>query len=370
MTIDIESLGVFQVFTGGGTGTGFLLNDRQLLTNCHVVAPYRSVAIEKRDKQRILGTVRRLHPKRDLAIVDLAEPLTGEVIPLSQNDAQVAKQALHIIGYPVGLPLSVTEGVISNPRQQLGDQFFVQTDAAINPGNSGGPILDDNKQVIAVTTCKLRSGDMLGFGIPVADVREFVKSFEGQTEDFGVVCPSCDGLLTSAERYCDSCGTDLEGVGLEHYFDPSEEHPIVQFVEKGLQQAGVNPLLARHGDENWSFHSGSAPIKIWSCCSEHLNFSSPLAQTGKQKLGELFRFLLSSEHAPFSFDLADNTVRLNLVFHMSDVHAHAGTDEVAGFISRFMKRADELDNLLVEQYGCSAAPDTQVTFLKEQSSKG
>ena len=69
-TLDIETLGVFQVFTGGGTGSGFLIDDRLLVTNCHVVAPYQKVAVEKRDRQRILGTVRRIHPKRDLAIVE------------------------------------------------------------------------------------------------------------------------------------------------------------------------------------------------------------------------------------------------------------------------------------------------------------
>src|SRR5437868_5575678 len=105
MSLDIDSLGVFQVFTGGGTGTGFLLSDKVLLTNCHVVEPYRKVAIEKRDKKRIMGTVRRLHPKRDLAIVELSEPLAGEVLALSQTDDLKAKQELHIIGYPVGLPL-------------------------------------------------------------------------------------------------------------------------------------------------------------------------------------------------------------------------------------------------------------------------
>lgn len=369
MSIDIESLGVFQVFTGGGTGTGFLLSDKLLLTNCHVVAPYRKVAVEKRDRQRILGTVRRLHPKRDLAIVELSQPLTGEILTISENDDLQPKQALQIIGYPVGLPLSITEGVISNPNQKLGDQRFVQTDAAINPGNSGGPILDDKKQVIAVTTCKLTSGDMIGFGIPAADVREFVRSFAGQTDDFGVMCTSCDALLTNAERYCNGCGADLEGVELETYFDPPEEHPIVKFVEGGLAKAGIDPLLARHGDENWSFHAGSAPIKIWSCCSHHLNFSSPLAQIGKQNLGELFRFLLSSQHAPFAFDMYESTIRLNLVFHMSDVHAHAGSDEVSAWIAKFMKTADDFDNLLVDKYGCVPAPDTQITFLKEQSAR-
>jgi serine protease Do len=368
-TLDIETFGVFQVFTGGGTGSGFLLDERLLVTNCHVVAPYRKVAIEKRDKQRVVGTVRRIHPKRDLAIVELSAPLEGELLGLSPTDDLKAKQVVHIIGFPVGLPLSVTEGVISNPKQQLDGQHFVQTDAAINPGNSGGPILDDRKQIVAVTTCKLSSADMVGFGIPAVDVREFVEGFRAQTAPFGVVCPSCDILLESAERYCNSCGADLESLELESHFDPEPDHPVVAFVEGGLTKANVDPVLARHGAQNWSFHSGSAPIKIWCCCSEHLCFSSPLAQVGKQKLGDLFRFLLSDEHRPFSFDMDENTIRLNLTFHMADVFGHAGADELSDWIARFIAAADKFDNLLVDTYGCGPAPDTQITFLKEQSAK-
>ena len=41
---DIEAAGVFQIFTGSGTGTGFLVDSKHLLTNCHVVEPYRKVA--------------------------------------------------------------------------------------------------------------------------------------------------------------------------------------------------------------------------------------------------------------------------------------------------------------------------------------
>jgi serine protease Do len=371
MALDIEKLGVFQVFTGGGTGSAFLIDERLLITNCHVVSPYRTVAIEKRDKQRIAGKVRRINPKRDLAIVELAAPLEGERLTLAEKSDLTAKQSVHIIGFPVGLPLSVTEGVISNPKQPLDGLEYVQTDAAINPGNSGGPILDENKQVIAVTTCKLSSADMVGFGIPAPDVFAFVEGFRNQTAEYGVICPSCDDLLECADRYCNGCGSDLEHLDLATHFDPSlEQHPIAAFVERALTKANIDPVLARHGEENWSFHSGSAPIKIWSCCSEHLCFSSPLAQTGKQKLGELFRFLLSAEHAPLSFDLADNIIRLNLTFHMSDVFAHADVEQLSTSIASFIKEADRLDNLLIENYGCQPAPETQLTFLKEGSKSG
>src|SRR5207244_1254403 len=120
-----------------GTGSGFLIDPNHLLTNCHVVAPYRQVAVEMRDRTRILGTVRRLHPQRDLAVVELARAVDGEVLRLNEGEQLKPKQALHILGFPVGMPLSLTEGVISHPRQLLDEQYFLQTDAAINPGNSG-----------------------------------------------------------------------------------------------------------------------------------------------------------------------------------------------------------------------------------------
>lgn len=361
----IEQLGVFQVFTGDGTGTGFLIDRRLLLTNCHVVAPHRQVAVELRDRRRVVGQVRRIHPKRDLAIVELGAELPQDVLAVSSLDELRPHQTLRIVGFPVGLPLSVTEGVVSNPRQLLEGLHYVQTDAAINPGNSGGPMLDERKQVVAVTTCKLTSADLVGFGIPCVDVRQFIAGFAGQTAAFGVVCPSCDALLETPERYCESCGSDLEELQLPSYFEPPEPHPLVAFVENALVSARVDPILARHGAQNWSFYSGSAPIKIWCCCSEHLCFSSPLAQPGKQNLGDLFRFLLSADHAPFAFDLAENIIRLNLTFHISDVFTAAGHGDAARWIADFVALADKMDNLLVEKYGCEPAPETQLTFFKE-----
>jgi serine protease Do len=364
-TENIEQLGVFQIFTGGGTGTGFLIAPNVLLTNCHVVAPYRKVAVELRDKRRIAGTVRRIHPRRDLAIVELAVALDETVLLVAKSEELRSQQKVSIIGFPVGLPLSLTEGVISHPNQLLDEQHFVQTDAAINPGNSGGPIIDEHKQVIAVTTCKLTSADNVGFGIPGSDVRSFAESFAAQTAEFGVTCPSCETLLESANRYCDGCGSDLEDLELDTYFDVVEEHPVVAFVEGGLAKANIDPVLARHGALNWSFYSGSAPIQIWSCCSEHLCFLSTLAQPGKQKLNELFRFLLSAEHAPFTFDMAENLIQLSLTLHASDIFAHNDLDELVARVSTFIAMADRFDNKLIEEYGCLPAPKTQLKFLKE-----
>lgn len=361
---DIETLGVYQVYTGLGTGTGFLIDERHMLTNCHVVAPYQHVAVELRDRSRLSGHVRRLHPLRDLAVIELGRPMPGAILPLGVGAELQAKQSVHILGYPVGLPLSLTEGVISHARQMFDDQWFVQTDAAINPGNSGGPMLDAQGRIVAVTTCKLRAADAVGFGIPVDDVRRFIDQFRAQQVRFGVQCPSCEELLDRPHRFCPNCGVELEAKhDFGDYFSAPDPDPLTGFVERALEAAGVDPVLARHGEQNWSFHSGSAPIKVWCCCSEHLNFSSPMVQLGTQGLNELFAFLLDGTHAPFGFDLHGRTVRLNLVVHVADAFAAADHPEVTQRVRDFIARADALDEKLIHQFGCTPAPDTQLEAL-------
>jgi S1-C subfamily serine protease len=59
------------------------------------------------------------------------------------------------LGFPLGLPLSVTRGSVSGLHRAIGiesivRQNMIQTDAAVNPGNSGGPLLS------------AKTGDVLG----------------------------------------------------------------------------------------------------------------------------------------------------------------------------------------------------------------
>jgi serine protease Do len=349
---DAFALGVFQIFTGGGTGSSFLVDPRHLVTNAHVVLPYRRVAVELRDRRRVVGTVRRVHPSRDLAIVELDAPLDEGVLALGPDAAPRREQSVRILGFPVGLPLSVAEGVVSHPRQILWGQEFVQTDAAVNPGNSGGPMLDEEQRVVAVTTCKLVAADLVGFGIPARDVRRFVDGFRAQEAPFGVVCPSCDALLESSARYCAGCGVDLDPLELGAVFEAQVPHPMVAFVERGLEAAGLDPVLARSGEGRWSFRWGSASIRVWSPDADHLWLQAPLARIGKQRLGELLPFLLSPEHDPFAFDLHDHVIRLNLGYHASDVFSRRRDDEAPAWIARFVAEADRLDDLLIDDYGC------------------
>lgn len=75
-------------------------------------------------------------------------------------------------GHPAGLPkLSVTRGVISQPRQSTGFVPFpvIQFDAAINGGNSGGPLVNLNGEVIGLNTFTFKNTDNMSFAMPITE---------------------------------------------------------------------------------------------------------------------------------------------------------------------------------------------------------
>ena len=53
---------------------------------------------------------------------------------------------------------------------------YMQTTAQINPGNSGGPLFNTSGQVVGVINMKLTFGEGLGFAIPVAYLKHFLRN--------------------------------------------------------------------------------------------------------------------------------------------------------------------------------------------------
>jgi serine protease Do len=53
---------------------------------------------------------------------------------------------------------------------------YIQTTAQINPGNSGGPLFNSHGQVVGVINMKLSFGEGLGFAIPVAYLKHFLRN--------------------------------------------------------------------------------------------------------------------------------------------------------------------------------------------------
>ena len=184
---------VVSVRTGGGSGTGFVVDDDgTIVTNAHVVGEATQVEVrfEGRD-QAVPATVRGTDTSSDLAVLDVGAGALNGVRPLALADSDgVAVGDLAVaIGSPFGLAQTATAGIVSGLEREIqapdGFQIdkVIQTDAPINPGNSGGPLLDARGRVIGVNSQILTGGGQgnvgIGFAVPANTVGEVLPRLKG-----------------------------------------------------------------------------------------------------------------------------------------------------------------------------------------------
>lgn len=166
-------------------GSGFILSEKgYILTNRHVVENDMFAYAVVIDGKNYPVKKVHLDSKTDLAILE-TDATTYPNLPLgSTDDLRLGEQVI-AIGTPFGeLPNTVTTGIVSGLGRNLSESFppgyenIIQTDAAINPGNSGGPLLNTKGEVIGINTAIVRGGENLGFAIPAAAVKDFMKTLD------------------------------------------------------------------------------------------------------------------------------------------------------------------------------------------------
>ncbi len=172
-----------------GGGTGFLVTtDGMIVTNRHVVEEASAeYTVLLSDGTQYEATVLARDDLNDIALLRIdADNLP--VLDLGDSDALRIGQTVIAIGNSLNeFRNTVTKGIVSgiNRRVVAGGGSFsevieeaIQTDAAINPGNSGGPLLDLFGKVVGVNTAVSREGQLIGFAIPVNEVRHIIESVQ------------------------------------------------------------------------------------------------------------------------------------------------------------------------------------------------
>lgn len=341
---------VYKVNHSSGSGSCFFYKAPGLfLTNYHVVEGYQRVAIEAVNEKRYPAKVVMVNPAFDLALIK-AEGDFSQLndLHLSETLQVELGERIVVAGFPFGMPFSVTEGTVSAPRQLMGDRYYIQTDAAVNPGNSGGPMYNAEGQVIAVTVSKFTNADNMGFGIPLSDVLTFVSAYDdANPESFQLQCQGCESLIAEKMDYCPSCGSKL----------PSEafaEKPITDlanFVEATISRAGVDPITTRVGYEAWSFYYGSARLTCNVYNSNFLILYARLVTLPKKNVAPVLEYLLSDKKPPYRFGVDGNTICIYYYVHIPDLDT-SYREEIGRNYTNLILLVDELDDLLVEEFGC------------------
>ena len=350
MQNDIISKVVFKVNHAGGSGTCFYLKKHNLfITNFHVVNGFHEVSIEDTEKERFFAKVVLINPAADLAFLSTESDFTHlpELELSLERDVSIGEH-INVVGYPFGMPYTITDGTISSPKQLMEGKTYIQTDAAVNPGNSGGPMFDQSNKIIAVTVSKFNNADNMGFGIPASVLEEMLSHAEAiDRSQFAVECNSCHALINSKTQYCASCGNKID----DKLFNKYSLTDLAIFCEEAISKMDINPILARVGYESWRFHRGSSEVRMFVYDRSYLFVASPINLLPKQKLEPLLRFLLSTDTNPFILGVYDNEIYLSYRVHLSDVFSDE-QDKIKQNITDMAQKADDLDNYLHETFGC------------------
>ncbi len=253
----------FEDAQGSGTGTGIVLSaDGYIITNCHVIetsyqtyqstgdmnpfenpfsffgggyeavtqtAQADTVTVTMYDgaehKAEIIGS----DENTDLALLKIDVDGLIPAVLGNSDDLNLGETAV-TLGYPLGLGLSASEGIVSGLEKELTTELssggtatmtLIQTDASINPGNSGGPLLNERGEVIGITSSKLVDSTVegIGFAIPITDAMPILEDLMNK----GYVSTPKIGIT----------GSDITAAVKRYYNLPVDAGVLVVSVEEG-----------------------------------------------------------------------------------------------------------------------------------------
>ncbi len=166
-----------------GQGTGFFISkEGDLVTNYHVLQ-----GATRADARTVDG---KTYPIRTV----LADDRVGDLVRVSVNMGEDPAAPLSIssavpevgerivvIGTPLGLEKTVSDGIVSAIREIPDFGKIVQLTAPISPGSSGSPVLTMDGKVIGIVTFFSAAGQNLNFAIPGERIAKLSSSGEAKT---------------------------------------------------------------------------------------------------------------------------------------------------------------------------------------------
>ena len=193
--------------SGEDLGSGIVLNSTgTILTNNHVISAAEnggSVSVTFSNGKTVDATIVAADTSEDLAIVK-AQGVSGlTAATLANSDTVQVGDPVVAIGNELGLPNSVSSGIVSALHRQVsvaseqntpfrgfgggnggsaGTTYgnAIQTDAAINQGDSGGALFNTQGQVIGIDSAIATASDGstgsvgIGFAIAINDAKAFI----------------------------------------------------------------------------------------------------------------------------------------------------------------------------------------------------
>ncbi len=157
------------------TGSGFFVRPGQVVTNLHVIRGARRCEIKTLDGKgkvfAVAGTL-AVDEEGDLVLLSVEMPPDR---PRASELARVLPdegETIFVIGNPLKLEGSVTNGIVSAVREVPNVGKIIQITAPISHGNSGSPVFNLKGQVVGIVTFKVTNGQNINLAMGAARVEE------------------------------------------------------------------------------------------------------------------------------------------------------------------------------------------------------
>jgi S1-C subfamily serine protease len=157
------------------TGSGFFLRPGQVVTNMHVVRGAVRAEIKTLDGKGkmfpVNGTL-AVDEEGDLALLSVEMPLERSRATELASDLPDEGEPIFVIGNPLKLEGSVSDGIVSAVREVPNSYRIIQITAPISHGNSGSPVFNLKGEVVGVVTIKVTNGQNINLAIAAGRVAQ------------------------------------------------------------------------------------------------------------------------------------------------------------------------------------------------------
>ncbi|MDJ0666791.1 MAG: tetratricopeptide repeat protein [Desulfobacterales bacterium] len=150
-----------------GLGTGFFINPQgHLITNHHVLEGAYAASVKTHDgATHIVAHILADNQAVDLVKVAVDIPPTKIRWLEVDNASPIIAARVVVVGSPLGLEHTVSEGIVSAIRDAPGVGTVFQVSAPISKGSSGSPVVNADGRVIGVVTFQAQAGQNLNFAV-------------------------------------------------------------------------------------------------------------------------------------------------------------------------------------------------------------